>query len=126
VAGQRAAGLLALPPAPGTVVPCKDLLDVDMLCERRDGTCRLRIVDDPIFREFSFARLVLDQVQDQDARIILDVSLVNTLHSPGLANLVSIHVSLQKRGKELQLTGVNPHNLRLLRATRLDQLLTIV
>jgi anti-anti-sigma factor len=85
----------------------------------------MQIVDDPIFREFGFSRIVLDQVTEADQHIVLDLSLVMTLHSPGLANLVAIHVSLKKRGKTLTLSGLNAQNLRLLRATNLDKLLTI-
>ena len=93
--------------------------------QRHGNECRLQIADDPIFREFGFSRLVLDQVGEDDAHVVLDLALVATLHSPGLANLVSIHVSLQKRGKKLTLLGINEHNRRLLRVTNLDQLLTI-
>jgi anti-anti-sigma factor len=92
----------------------------------RQGTeCRLQIIDDPIFREFGFSRVVLEQVGDDDHHVILDLGLVATLHSPGLANLVAIHVNLKKRGKTLTLVNLNEQNLRLLRATNLDKLLTI-
>jgi len=94
--------------------------------ERKNGTCRIRITDDPIFREFNFRSVVLDQLTDEDLLVILDLSLVQSLHSPGLANLVSIHVSLQKRGRQLQLTGLSAHNQRLLKATNLDRLLVVV
>jgi anti-anti-sigma factor len=93
----------------------------------RIGTqLRLQIVDDPLFREFGFSRLVLEQVSEADIDVLLDMALVATLHSPGLANLVSIHVNLQKRGKTLTLTNLNEHNQRLLRATNLDRLLRTV
>lgn len=97
-----------------------------MNIERENGICRIRITDDPIFREFNFRSLVLDRLTDEDLLVILDLSLVVLLHSPGLANLVSIHISLQKRGRRLQLTGVSEHNLRLLKTTNLDRLLVIV
>jgi anti-anti-sigma factor len=93
--------------------------------ERSESTCRIKVTDDPIFREFNFSRIVLDRLVDSDQHVILDLSMVSSLHSPGLANLVSIHVSLQKRGKTLELTGLNETNRRLLRATNLDRLLTI-
>ena len=96
-----------------------------MKVERTGPDCRIQIIDDPIFRGFDFSRGVLDSVLEGDQRIILDLSLVATLHSPGLANLVAIHVNLQKRGKELILTGLNENNVRLLRATNLDKLLTV-
>ena len=93
--------------------------------QRHGSECRLQIVDDPIFREFGFSRIVLDQVGDDDQHVLLDLALVTTLHSPGLANLVAIHVNLKKRGKTLTLVNLNEQNLRLLRATNLDKLLTI-
>lgn len=93
---------------------------------QRDGSrLTLCIQDDPIFREFNFSRLVLDEIEDGDQEIILDLSLISTLHSPGLANLVAIHVNLAKRGKRLTLTNLNEHNLRIVKATNLDKLLTI-
>lgn len=92
----------------------------------RDGSrLTLSIQDDPIFREFSFSRLVLDEIQDGDQDIILDMALIATLHSPGLANLVAIHVNLAKRGKTLTLINLNEHNQRIVKATNLDQLLSI-
>jgi anti-anti-sigma factor len=94
--------------------------------ERSESTCRIKVTDDPIFREFNFSRIVLDRLVESDQRVILDLSMVSSLHSPGLANLVSIHVSLQKRGKTLELVGLNETNLRLLRATNLDRLLKVV
>ncbi len=96
-----------------------------MNVERTGGICRILITDDPIFREFNFSRLVLAQVQDGDHTVVLDLKLVASLHSPGLANLVTIHISLQKRGKKLELVGLSEHNLRLLKATNLDQLLLV-
>ena len=97
-----------------------------MNIERGNGTCRMRITDDPVFRAFDFRTAVLAQVIDEDQLVILDLSLVVLLHSPGLANLVAIHQSLQKRGKRLQLTGLNEHNVRLLKTTNLDRLLVVV
>ena len=96
-----------------------------MNVERTGGICRILITDDPIFREFNFSRMVLAQVQDGDQTVVLDLKLVTSLHSPGLANLVTIHISLQKRGKKLELTGLNEHNHRLLKATNLDQMLIV-
>ena len=86
---------------------------------------RIKITDDPIFREFNFRNLVLDPLTDEDLLVILDLSQVQSLHSPGLANLVSIHVSLQKRGRKLEITGLSELNLRLLKTTNLDRLLVI-
>jgi anti-anti-sigma factor len=93
--------------------------------ERKNGTCRILITDDHIFREFNFRNLILGRLTDEDLLVILDLSLVQSLHSPGLANLVSNHVSLQKRGRHLELTGLNEQNVRLLRATNLDRLLVV-
>lgn len=92
----------------------------------RDGNrLTLTLQDDPIFREFNFSRLVLDQIEEGDQEVVLDLSLIATLHSPGLANLVAIHVNLAKRGMTLVLTRLNEHNLRIVKATNLDRLLTI-
>ena len=96
-----------------------------MNIERNNGICRILITDDPIFREFNFRNLILDRLTDADLKVVLDLGMVQSLHSPGLANMVSIHVSLQKRGRSLVLTGLNEHNLRLLKATNLDRLLVI-
>ena len=96
-----------------------------MNIERKNGICRITITDDPIFREFNFRNLVLDPLTDEDLLVILDLSQVQSLHSPGLANLVSIHVSLQKRGRKLEITGISELNLRLLKTTNLDRLLVI-
>lgn len=93
--------------------------------ERSGSTCHIKVTDDPIFREFNFSRIILDRLIESDQLVILDLSLVLSLHSPGLANLVSIHVSLQKRGKKLELVGINDINRKLLRATNLDRLLII-
>jgi anti-anti-sigma factor len=95
------------------------------MTQRNGNQVRVTIQDDPIFREFNFSRLVLDEVEDSDEQVILDLSLISTLHSPGLANLVAIHVNLVKRGKKLILTHINEHNRRLLRATNLDHLFQI-
>ncbi len=92
---------------------------------RQGRECRLQIVDDPIFREFGFSRVVLEQVGEDGQLMVLDLALVATLHSPGLANLVAIHVNLNKHGKQLVLVNLNEQNLRLLRTTNIDRLLSI-
>jgi anti-anti-sigma factor len=99
--------------------------DTRVQLERSESTCSIKVTDDPIFREFNFSRIILDRLIETDKHVILDLSMVSSLHSPGLANLVSIHVSLQKRGKTLELIGINDTNRRLLRATNLDRLLKI-
>jgi anti-anti-sigma factor len=95
------------------------------MSERHGTTLVIAIQDDPIFRDFNFSRLILDQVGDDDHDIILDLGHVVSLHSPGLANLVAIHVNLKKQGKTLTLHRVNDHNRRLLAATNLDKLFTL-
>jgi anti-anti-sigma regulatory factor len=47
------------------------------------------------------------------------------LHSPSLANLVTIHITLAKRSSEMILTGLHEKNLRILEITKLDRLFSI-
>ncbi len=95
-----------------------------MLTQRTGSLLRLTITDDPVFRGFTFAQLVLAAIAPDDREIVLDLHLITTLHSPGLANLVQIYVSCTKRGVILRLAGVNEFNRRLLTSTHLDQLFT--
>jgi len=81
------------------------------------------VVLDHVWADFSFSRLVQEQIQAGDRRLILDLAFIDLLHSPGLANLVALHVHCQKRDVTFLLRHVNPANQRLLRSTRLDQLL---
>jgi len=83
------------------------------------------VVLDQVWADFSFSRLVQEQIQAGDRRIILDLAFIDLLHSPGMANLVALHVHCQKRDLTFMLRHVNPANQRLLHSTRLDQLLVM-
>ena len=48
------------------------------------------------------------------------------LHSPSLANLVTIHITLVRRSSEFILTGLHEKNLKILELTKLDRLFTIL
>ena len=97
-----------------------------MLTQRTGSQLRLIITDDPVFRGFTFSRMVLDAISPDDREVVLDLHLITTLHSPGLANLVQIYVSCTKRGVILRLAAVNDFIRRLLATTHLDQLFTIL
>jgi anti-anti-sigma factor len=90
-----------------------------------DGVCRIRITTEPMFSQSEFVPMVLESLQDGEKRIILDLGLVTMLHSPSLANLVTIHIALAKRGCELVLTGLHERNRQILAITRLDRVFTI-
>lgn len=90
-----------------------------------DGTCRIRITTEPMFSRSEFVGMVLEALGNGEKRLVLDLGLVAMLHSPSLANLVTIHISLARNGGELVLAGLNEHNLRILALTRLDRLFTV-
>jgi len=93
----------------------------------RDGAdCTITLITEPVFVPGTFAPLILDQVESGDRRLTLDLSHIEMLHSPGLAELTRIYVHLQKRGVELVLTGLNGFNRRLLSNTRLDCVIHIL
>jgi anti-anti-sigma factor len=87
-------------------------------------TCRVQIEADPIFRDFAMARMVAEAVPEGTTLVEIDLSRIEDLHSPGLANLVSIHCSCAKRGIRVRLTGLTDMHRRLLSITRLDSLLS--
>jgi anti-anti-sigma factor len=86
----------------------------------------MTVVHDPIWEDFAFAKLVLAALMDGDRQVVLDLTYIPHLHSPGLANLVQVYVQLSKRGRAVQLDCVSAHNRRMLKATQLDQLFTIL
>jgi anti-anti-sigma factor len=90
-----------------------------------DGVCRIRITTEPMFSRSEFTGLVLESVMDSEHRLILDLGMVTTLHSPSLANLVAIHLAMLKRPGELVLTGLNERNRRILDITRLDRVFVL-
>lgn len=90
-----------------------------------DGVCRIRITTEPMFSRSEFVPMVLESMLDGEQKLIVDLGLVSMLHSPSLANLVTIHITLAKRSSEMILTGLHEKNLRILEITKLDRLFTI-
>lgn len=90
-----------------------------------DGVCRIRITTEPVFSRQEFVGMILAALRDDERTLVLDLGLVAVLHSPALANLVSLHVALAKRGGALELTGLNEGNRRILALTKLDRLFTV-
>lgn len=90
-----------------------------------EGICRIRITTEPMFSRSEFVPMVLESMLDGERRLIIDLGLVSMLHSPSLANLVTIHISLARRSGELILTGLHEKNLRILAITKLDRLFTV-
>ena len=89
------------------------------------GVCRIRITTEPMFSRSEFVPLVLESLLDGERKLIIDLGLVSMLHSPSLANLVTIHITLAKRDSEMVLTGLHEKNLRILAITKLDRLFSI-
>ncbi len=90
-----------------------------------DGICRIRITTEPMFSRSEFVPMVLESMLEGEKKLIMDLGLVSMLHSPSLANLVTIHITLAKRGNEMVLTGLHERNLRILSITKLDRLFTV-
>jgi anti-anti-sigma factor len=90
-----------------------------------DGVCRIRITTEPMFSRSEFVPLVLESMLEGESKLVIDLGLVSMLHSPSLANLVTIHITLAKRGSEMILTGLHEKNLRILQITKLDRLFTV-
>jgi anti-anti-sigma factor len=102
--------------APGPVVcPCL------IVAHLPDGICRIRITTEPMFSRSEFVPLVLESMMEGENRLVLDLGLVTALHSPSLANLVTIHIALAKRGGEMVLAGVHERNRKILAITKLDK-----
>lgn len=107
-------------------VPPGDIWCVRMIVAHLpDGVCRIRITTEPMFSRSEFVPMVLESMLDGEQRLIVDLGLVSMLHSPSLANLVTIHITLAKRSSEMILTGLHDKNLRILEITKLDRLFTI-
>lgn len=90
-----------------------------------DGVCRIRITTEPMFSRSEFVPIVLESLLEDERRLIVDLGLVSMLHSPSLANLVTIHITLARRSSEMVLTGLHEKNLRILEITKLDRLFSI-
>lgn len=78
-----------------------------------------------MFSASEFVPLVLESMLEGEKRLIIDLGLVSALHSPSLANLVTIHISLAKHGGEMILTGLHERNRKILAITKLDRLFTV-
>ena len=65
-------------------------------------------------------------VRRDDSRVLfLDLSEVPYIDSAGLGSLVSAYISLNKKGRQVILTGVNSRVLRLFEITKVEQLFLI-
>ncbi len=93
--------------------------------QRTDGDVICTVVVDKVWNDFTFARLAQEHLRAGDTRLILDLAFIDLLHSPGLANLVTLHEHCQKRDIRFLLRNVNAANRKLLRSTSLDQLFDI-
>jgi anti-anti-sigma factor len=75
------------------------------------------------------AASLIEGVQQQITRglrkVVVDCSKVGYLHTPGIANLVSLHVRLRKSKGHLAVCSVSERILGLFHVVRLDQLLDI-
>jgi anti-sigma B factor antagonist len=60
--------------------------------------------------------------RDESAVLFLDLSEVPYIDSAGLGSLVSAYISLNKKGRQVILTGVNSRVLRLFEITKVEQL----
>lgn len=79
-----------------------------------------------MFSRTEFVPLVLESMLEGENRLIIDLGLVSALHSPSLANLVTIHISLARRGGEMVLAGLHERNRKILSITKLDRLFTLL
>lgn len=78
-----------------------------------------------MFSRSEFVPLVLESMLEGETKLIIDLGLVSALHSPSLANLVTIHIALAKNGGEMVLTGLHERNRKILAITKLDRLFTV-
>lgn len=69
--------------------------------------------------------MVLESILEGEKKLVMDLGMVVALHSPSLANLVSIHIALARRDCDMILTGLHERNLKILSVTRLDRLFTV-
>lgn len=84
------------------------------------------VTTDPIFHGMDLSRHILDELKPFETRVVLDLHLIDLLHSPGLAQVVTLYISLGRRGVTLALANLNERNRRLLAVTQLDQLFKVV
>ncbi len=95
-----------------------------MRFERTDDVVRITLT-----APAELAGLDADKVQAQlvpgDVAVRLDLSVMELIHSGELAALIELHKELNKQGKDFAVLGLSEANRRLLRMTRLDQVLSI-
>ena len=72
---------------------------------------------------FSFQSMVRN---DQSNLLIVDLTDVPYIDSAGIGCLVGAHVSRENSGRRLVMSGVSERLLNSLKATKVDQLFTIV
>jgi hypothetical protein len=96
-----------------------------MQVSRADGVVTMRLTDDRVFVGFVLADQVLAALEPGDRMVVIDLALVATVHSPLLANLVTVHVRLAQSGRSLELQGVGGQNRQILRITRLDTVIPV-
>ncbi|HEX6502207.1 MAG TPA: STAS domain-containing protein [Terriglobales bacterium] len=60
--------------------------------------------------------------RDDSSVLFLDLTDVPYIDSAGLGSLVSAYISLNKMGRRVVLTGVNPRVLKLFEITKVEQL----
>ncbi|HVO60167.1 MAG TPA: STAS domain-containing protein [Terriglobales bacterium] len=63
--------------------------------------------------------------REDSAVLFLDLTDVPYIDSAGLGSLVSAYISLNKSGRRVILTGVNPRVLKLFEITKVEQLFLI-
>lgn len=96
-----------------------------MQVSRADGILTLRITDDRVFAGLALADQVQGLVAEGDREVVIDLSQVLVVHSPLLANLVTVHARLAPGGRTLALRGLNQQNRQILRITRLDTVIAV-
>lgn len=90
------------------------------------GTVHLFIACEPIFEIGTLYTMVLKKIADNTTEVCIDMTWIEHLHSPSLAELVRIYVHLQKMNIELSLKSLNRMNRSLLEISRLDTLITVL
>ena len=92
--------------------------------ERIDHLVRFTLTSPDELASLDAERL-LAQLVPSDIAVRLDLSVTTLIHSGELAALVDMHKELGKHGKEFAITGISEGNRKLLRMTRLDQVLVL-
>jgi anti-anti-sigma regulatory factor len=96
-----------------------------MQLSRADGVVTMRLTDDRVFAGLALADQVLEALEPGDRTVVIDLALVAAVHSPLLANLVTVHVRLAQGGRLLELQGVGGQSRQILHITRLDTVIPV-